>query len=120
MRKVIWLPEGLAEDPHLRGTITGHYVAWGTGGHTDRVRALRRRARGAAGPGPRMRTIVAAHPVARLTRQRMAALPRPILTRARATPTAVALRRAEGADAAADPAPRQVLSIPFVVVCLTF
>jgi dUTP pyrophosphatase len=35
IRHVIWLPEGLAEDPHLRGTITGRYVGWGTGGHTD-------------------------------------------------------------------------------------
>jgi agmatine deiminase len=35
IRKVIWLPEGLAEDPHLRATIIDNYVAWGTGGHTD-------------------------------------------------------------------------------------
>lgn len=35
IRKVIWLQEGLAEDPHMMGTITGQYVGLGTGGHTD-------------------------------------------------------------------------------------
>ena len=35
IRKVIWLAEGLAEDPQLRSTITGNYVALGAGGHTD-------------------------------------------------------------------------------------
>ncbi len=35
MRKVIWLPKGLAHDTLHRGTITGAYVGWGTGGHTD-------------------------------------------------------------------------------------
>ena len=35
VRKVIWLPRGLAHDPLHRGTITGPYVGWGTGGHTD-------------------------------------------------------------------------------------
>jgi agmatine deiminase len=69
IRKVIWLPEGLAEDPLLRATITGEHVAWGTGGHTDEFVRF-------AGP----RTVLLAwpdddiantHPVARLTRQRM-------------------------------------------------
>lgn len=35
VRKVIWLGEGLAEDPHLKGTIVGDYVGLGTGGHVD-------------------------------------------------------------------------------------
>lgn len=35
VRKVIWLPSGLAQDPLHRATITGPYVGWGTGGHTD-------------------------------------------------------------------------------------
>lgn len=35
IRKVIWLPRGLAHDTLHRGTITGAYVGWGTGGHTD-------------------------------------------------------------------------------------
>ncbi len=35
MRKVIWLPHGLAHDPLHRATITGQYVGWGTGGHSD-------------------------------------------------------------------------------------
>jgi agmatine deiminase len=33
--KVVWLKEGLAEDPHLKSTITGNYVGLGTGGHLD-------------------------------------------------------------------------------------
>lgn len=35
VRKVIWLPRGLAQDTLHRATITGRYVGWGTGGHTD-------------------------------------------------------------------------------------
>lgn len=35
IRKLIWLPGGLAHDPLHRGTITGSHVGWGTGGHTD-------------------------------------------------------------------------------------
>lgn len=35
IRKVIWLGEGLAEDPHLKATIIDDYVGLGTGGHTD-------------------------------------------------------------------------------------
>jgi agmatine deiminase len=35
VRRVIWLPEGLAQDVHLRATIIGDHVGWGTGGHTD-------------------------------------------------------------------------------------
>lgn len=69
IRKVLWLPEGLAEDVHLRGTITGNHVAWGTGGHTDEfVRFV--------DPGTVLLAWpedadVANHPVARLTRARM-------------------------------------------------
>ncbi|MEJ7821090.1 MAG: agmatine deiminase family protein [Chitinophagaceae bacterium] len=32
---VIWLQQGLAEDPHIWQTIYGKYVGIGTGGHTD-------------------------------------------------------------------------------------
>jgi agmatine deiminase len=32
---VIWLQQGLAEDPHIWQTIYGKYVGLGTGGHTD-------------------------------------------------------------------------------------
>ena len=35
MRKVLWVPHGLAHDPLHRATITGRYVGWGTGGHSD-------------------------------------------------------------------------------------
>ena len=69
LRKVIWLPEGLAEDPHLRATITGPYVAWGTGGHTDLfVRFADARTVLLAWPDD---ADAATHPVARLTRARM-------------------------------------------------
>ena len=33
--KIVWLGEGLVEDVHIKGTITGNYVGIGTGGHTD-------------------------------------------------------------------------------------
>jgi agmatine deiminase len=69
IRKVIWLPEGLAEDPLLRATITGEHIAWGTGGHTDEfVRFAGPRTVLLAWPDD---DIANAHPVARLTRQRM-------------------------------------------------
>ena len=69
IRKVLWLPAGLAEDVHLRGTITGDYVAWGAGGHTDQfVRFADERTVLLAWPDD---ASVAAHPVARLTRRRM-------------------------------------------------
>jgi agmatine deiminase len=56
--KVIWLPAGLAEDPHLRSVITRGYVGWGTGGHTDEfVRFI--------GPS----TVVLAWPDAKLARE---------------------------------------------------
>ena len=67
--RLIWLADGLASDPHLRSTITGHYVAWGTGGHTDEfVRFADARTVLLAWPDD---ADVAAHPVARLNRQRM-------------------------------------------------
>lgn len=63
--KVIWLTSGLAEDVHLRGTITGPYVAWGAGGHTDQfVRFADERTVLLAWPDEN-------HPVARLSRHRM-------------------------------------------------
>lgn len=34
-RNIIWLPYGLAEDPHIWELITDKYVGLGTGGHTD-------------------------------------------------------------------------------------
>lgn len=69
LRKIIWLPQGLAEDVHLRGTIIGPYVAWGTGGHTDEfVRFADENTVLLAWPDE---ADVLAHPVARLTRERM-------------------------------------------------
>lgn len=35
IKKVIWLPEGLAEDGHIGHFNLGKYVGMGTGGHTD-------------------------------------------------------------------------------------
>jgi agmatine deiminase len=67
--RVIWLPEGLAEDAHLRATITGDHVAWGTGGHSDEyVRFSDENTVLLAWPDD---GDVASHPVSRLTRQRM-------------------------------------------------
>jgi agmatine deiminase len=67
--RLVWLGEGLASDPHLRATITGDYVAWGTGGHTDEfVRFADARTVLLAWPDD---ADVATHPVARLNRQRM-------------------------------------------------
>jgi agmatine deiminase len=69
VRKVVWLPDGPAEDPHLRSTITGDYVGWGTGGHTDQfVRFADARTVLLAWVSEAQ---AAAHPVARLTRERM-------------------------------------------------
>jgi agmatine deiminase len=69
VRKVIWLPHGLAEDPLLRSTIIGNYVAWGTGGHTDEfVRFADARTVLLAWPDP---ADAAYHPVARLNLQKM-------------------------------------------------
>ncbi len=69
VRKVIWLPQGLAEDPPGRATIVGNFVAWGTGGHTDEfVRFADASTVLLAWPDD---AEAARHPVARLTRQRM-------------------------------------------------
>ncbi len=69
IRKVLWLPAGLAEDVLLRATITGPYVAWGAGGHTDEfVRFADERTVLLAWPGDAEAT---QHPVARLNRIRM-------------------------------------------------
>ena len=69
IRQVIWLPQGLAQDPLHRSTITGPYVAWGTGGHTDEfVRFADVRTVLLAWPED---SEVQQHPVARLNRQRM-------------------------------------------------
>jgi agmatine deiminase len=71
MRKVIWLPFGLAHDTLHRATITGSYVGWGTGGHTDEFVRF----------ADESTVLLAwadeadanAHPVTRLNRQRMLA-----------------------------------------------
>jgi len=69
VRKVIWLPAGLAQDPALRATITGRHVAWGTGGHTDEfVRFADPRTVLLAWPDE---AEAARHPVARLNLARM-------------------------------------------------
>lgn len=69
VRQVLWLPGGLAEDVHLRATITGNYVAWGSGGHSDEfVRFADAGTVLLAWPDD---ADVAAYPVARLTRMRM-------------------------------------------------
>jgi agmatine deiminase len=69
VRKVIWLPEGLAEDPLLRATIIENYVAWGTGGHTDEfIRFTDARTVMLAWPDD---VEVVRHPVAKLNRRRM-------------------------------------------------
>jgi agmatine deiminase len=34
-KKIIWMKRGLADDPHIIRPITGIYVGFGTGGHTD-------------------------------------------------------------------------------------
>ena len=69
LRKVLWVPEGLAQDPLHRSTIVGHHVSWGTGGHTDEfVRFADARTVLLAWPED---SEAAVHPVARLNRQRM-------------------------------------------------
>jgi agmatine deiminase len=32
---IIWMKQGLADDPHIIRPITGKYIGFGTGGHTD-------------------------------------------------------------------------------------
>jgi agmatine deiminase len=69
VRKVIWLPEGLAQDPLHRATIVGRHVAWGTGGHTDEfVRFADAQTVLLAWPDRRE---AARHPVTRLNQRRM-------------------------------------------------
>jgi agmatine deiminase len=71
VRQVIWLPAGLAEDPQMRRSLTAEHVGWGTGGHTDEfVRFADARTVLLAWPQDED---VASHPVARLSRERMAA-----------------------------------------------
>lgn len=33
--KIVWLGEGVAEDPHMKATITGDFIGFGAGSHTD-------------------------------------------------------------------------------------
>lgn len=71
MRKVVWVPYGLAHDPLHRATISGDYVGWGTGGHSDEF------VRFADESTVLLAWVDAAearsHPVARLNQQRMSA-----------------------------------------------
>jgi agmatine deiminase len=69
VRHVVWVAEGLAEDPQMRASITAQHVGWGTGGHTDEfVRFADARTVLLAWPEDQD---AQHHPVARLTRQRM-------------------------------------------------
>lgn len=69
VRQVVWLPAGLAQDPLHRARVTGRYVAWGTGGHTDEfVRFADPRTVLLAWPDE---DEAARHPVSRLNLQRM-------------------------------------------------
>jgi agmatine deiminase len=67
--KVIWLADGLAQDPLAMSTITGHYVGLGAGGHTDQfVRFADARTILLAWVEDEQ---VGAHPVNRINRERM-------------------------------------------------
>lgn len=69
VRHVVWVAEGLAEDPQMRASITAQHVGWGTGGHTDEfVRFADARTVLLAWPEDEDSQ---QHPVAHLTRQRM-------------------------------------------------
>ena len=69
VRHVVWVAEGLAEDPQMRASITAQHVGWGTGGHTDEfVRFADARTVLLAWPDDED---AKQHPVAQLTRQRM-------------------------------------------------
>jgi agmatine deiminase len=69
VRHVVWVAEGLAEDPQMRASITAQHVGWGTGGHTDEfVRFADARTALLAWPEDED---AQQHPVARLTHQRM-------------------------------------------------
>jgi agmatine deiminase len=71
IRKIIWLPYGLAHDPLHRATITGNHVGWGTGGHTDEfVRFADAQTVLLAWPDP---VDARKDPVARLNQKRMQA-----------------------------------------------
>lgn len=91
--KVVWLPEGLAQDPLHRSTIVGQHVAWGTGGHTDEfVRFADPRTVLLAWPED---VDARSHPVARLNRERMQR-------------NLAALQRARGVDGK----PLRILKVP--------
>jgi len=69
VRHVVWVAEGLAEDPQMRASITTQHVGWGTGGHTDEfVRFADARTVLLAWPDDED---AKQHPVAQLTRRRM-------------------------------------------------
>lgn len=69
VRHVVWVAEGLAEDPQMRASITARHVGWGTGGHTDEfVRFADARTVLLAWPDDED---AQQHPVAQLTRRRM-------------------------------------------------
>jgi len=66
---VIWLDDGLADDPQMKSTIIGDYVGLGTGGHTDEF------VRFADAETILLAWVdeeeAAAHPVSRINRERM-------------------------------------------------
>jgi len=66
---VIWLEQGLADDPQMKSTIIENYVGYGTGGHTDEFVRF-------ADPKTILLAWVdeeeaKAHPVSRVNRERM-------------------------------------------------
>lgn len=71
VKKVVWLGAGVAEDPHMKSTITGDFVGFGAGFHTDEfVRFADARTILLAWPDAEDRAL---HPVEEITAQRMKA-----------------------------------------------
>jgi agmatine deiminase len=68
-KKVIWLADGLAQDPLERSTITGSFAAMGAGGHTDEF--VRFADASTVLLGWVEDDEVSAHPINRINRERM-------------------------------------------------
>ena len=64
VKKVIWLADGVAEDPEEISTIEGNYVGMGAGGHTDESRAPRGCIHDFPGLGRRVRSERSSGPAA--------------------------------------------------------